>query len=132
MLEWKEHFSTQDDQVDDQHKKLFKLVNDFEQQVRDDQARSGYREVLEFLGDYAKVHFADEERIMEEKKCSIAQENKEAHDQFLNAYSGFVNRFQTEGYSEPLANELLKTTQDWLVKHICGVDVRLRHCGVMV
>lgn len=130
MLAWKEHFSTQNDQVDEQHKELFKMVNDFEQQIRDDQARSGYRDVLGFLGDYAKVHFADEERIMEENQCSIAQENKEAHRQFLEAYSGFVKRFQTQGYSDTLAHELLKTTQDWLVKHICGMDVRLRHCGV--
>ena len=129
MLEWKDHLSTTIDDVDEQHKKLFKMINDFEQQVRDDRARSGYKDVLEFLGDYVKVHFAAEEKIMEEKQCPTAQESKEAHSKFLNVYSDFVNRFQTEGYSEPLAKELLKTTQDWLVKHICGIDVRLRYSG---
>ena len=127
MLEWKNYFSTKIDEVDEQHKRLFEMINDFEQKVRDDRARSGYKDVLEFLGDYVKVHFVAEEKIMEENQCPTAQKNKEAHSQFLNTYSDFVNRFETEGYSESLAEELLDMMKDWLVKHICGVDVHLKY-----
>jgi len=66
---------------------------------------------------------------MDRANCPVAGDNKKAHGEFLAAYQQFSQRFVSEGYSDVLASELLKVAQNWLIKHICGIDIRLKHCG---
>lgn len=129
MLKWNDTYATGNQGVDDQHKKLFEMVNNFEAAVRNKTAEASINETLQFLGSYVKTHFNFEEGCMDQAKCPAAADNKKAHAEFLGVYTQFANRFKTEGYSDALANELLKTAQGWLVKHICGIDIRLKHCA---
>lgn len=129
MLKWNDTFLTKQPEVDAQHQKLFDIINGFEAAVRNKTAEATIGETLKFLGNYVKTHFTFEEGCMDRMKCPAAAENKAAHAEFLKVYQTFSQRFQTEGYSEALANELLKTAQGWLVKHICGVDVKLKNCA---
>ena len=128
MLQWKETYATKHKIVDDQHKKLFDIVNGFEAAVRNKIAEASIQQTLQALGDYVKTHFADEERIMEFVRCSSCAENKKAHAGFLAVYTKSQHRFQSEGYSDALANELLKVAQEWIIQHICGIDISLRYC----
>ncbi len=126
MLDWIEKYATGSGKVDDQHKKLFNMVNDFEELVRNKTAKDRFCEALRFLGDYVTIHFKTEEAIMDEFACPAADDNKKAHAEFRQVFEGFLNRAETEGYSDKLAKDLLRTLQKWLIQHICGVDIRLR------
>jgi hemerythrin len=128
MLQWKESYESGVKEVDEQHQKLFKMVNDFEELVLAKKAEQRFEDALKFLGNYVTVHFSCEESCMAQMKCSAAAQNKKAHAEFLNVFQSFVGRFKSEGYSDALANELLRTVQKWLIQHICGVDVRLKQC----
>lgn len=128
MLKWNDTYSTGNAEVDEQHKKLFEMVNNFETAVRNKTAEATAGETLKFLGSYVQKHFNFEEGCMEKAKCPVAADNKKAHAEFLGAYTQFSKRFASEGYSDALANELLKVAQSWLIKHICGVDIHLKHC----
>ncbi len=128
MLQWNSMYETGVREVDNQHKKLFDMINAFDKSIREKKAESTIHETLSFLGDYVKTHFNFEEKCMEEMKCPVAAKNVQAHTSFLQTYSQFAERFRTEGYSDELAKELHKTAEAWLVKHICGVDVHLKFC----
>lgn len=128
MLEWKDSYATGVAKVDEQHQKLFKMVNEFEDLVRTKQAVNRFEDALKFLGNYVTVHFSCEEGCMAQMKCPAAAQNKAAHEKFLQVFQGFVGRFKSEGYSDALAKELLQTVQQWLIQHICGIDTRLNKC----
>lgn len=129
MIEWKSSFASGVREVDEQHQKLFKMINEFETLVLNKQAETRFENALKFLGNYVSVHFTCEEGCMARMKCPAAAVNKLAHTQFLAVFQDFVSRFKTKGYSEGLAKELLQCVQSWLIKHICGVDAKLKHCA---
>jgi hemerythrin len=127
MLKWQEQFETKEANVDAQHRKLFDMVNALEQAVNNKTAEATIDETLSFLGKYVIGHFNYEEGCMARVKCPSSAENKKAHQEFLNVYQAFVQRYKNEGYSDALSKELLKVTQEWLIKHICGCDIRLKY-----
>ncbi|KAA3663076.1 MAG: hemerythrin [Calditrichaeota bacterium] len=128
MLQWNTMYETGVQEVDNQHKKLFEMVNAFDQSIRDKTAEKKIDETLNFLGGYVQTHFQHEEKCMAEMKCPVSEKNAASHNAFLKTYTEFVQRFKTEGYSDALAKELHKTAEAWLVKHICGIDVHLKFC----
>jgi len=128
MLEWNDRYATGFDTIDGQHQELFKMVNSLEAGIKSGEAGHAFADTLKFLGDYVQKHFAHEEDCMHRVKCPNAQQNKDAHGEFLAVYGKFVDRFKAEGFSDALAKELCSTAQKWLVKHICSVDNRLKFC----
>ena len=128
MLEWNDWYATGVEKIDRQHKRLFKIINDLEEAVLGETAEATFEEALKFLGNYVASHFSCEESCMHKMRCPVAETNKDAHTKFLQVYESFVNRFQSDGYSNAIAKELLNMTQDWLIEHICGVDIRMQSC----
>ena len=128
MLQWNERFATGFHSVDLQHQELFKMVNGLETSIREGKAKEAFAETLTFLGNYVQKHFNEEEACMHAVNCPSAQQNEEAHKEFLSVYGGFVSRFNKEGYTDAMARELHDTAQKWLVKHICSIDNRLKFC----
>lgn len=127
MLIWKELYSAGNQSVDEQHKKLFEMINNFETTIRNKTAAISMPQTMQFLNVYIKLHFEFEEKCMEEVQCSAAEKNKKEHEEFLATYQIMAQRLNIEGYSDALANELLNVAQAWLVEHICGVDVQMKY-----
>jgi len=128
MLQWNEQYATGFQTVDRQHQELFKMVNSLEVSIREGHAQNAFADTLKFLGNYVQKHFDHEEECMHQVNCPSAQQNKDAHKQFLEIYGQYVGQFNKQGYSDALAKQLHQTAQKWLVKHICSVDFRLKFC----
>ncbi len=127
-LEWADTYATGVEEIDVQHRKLFKMINELGDAIKAGQAVEAAPQALKFLGDYVKTHFGYEEDCMHRMKCPVAHKNKEAHENFLKLFTKYNNRFKEEGYKEEVVIELHTIAVDWLVKHICGVDVNMKHC----
>ena len=85
--------------------------------------------ILNFLGQYAVMHFGKEEACMEEHRCPAASANKLAHVQFIELFTSMQKRFTVEGPTTALAVDLQQQTSAWLVNHILRVDTKLRSCA---
>lgn len=129
-VEWNDSYSTGDARIDSQHQKLFGYVNTLEKMI--EAARGGqaptHREVedlLDFLEMYVNVHFAYEEVCMAIRRCPLAAQNREAHGKLINFYGEF--RETVKGGATLSDLESLHTAlANWLVNHICRIDVSLR------
>ncbi len=128
MIGWSEDYATGFAQIDEQHRRLFGLLRDYNEAVKAGRGRAVFTDLLEALGGYAKEHFAYEEECMRECQCSAANANQTAHAAFMEAHAEFVRRFEGEGYSDALAWWTLDFLERWFVEHICGVDLELRSC----
>lgn len=126
-IEWKSKYETGDDRIDQQHKTLFETINGLEVMLQGgDISETIVRDTLRFLINYTRIHFAYEEFCMINHKCPVAGKNIIAHDKFTEALDMFGQRFKSEGASRALLVEIHDSTVNWLVNHICKIDVRLQ------
>ncbi len=112
--------------VDAQHQELFRRVNQLHDAMRQGRGREEVGKLLEFLGGYIVEHFTEEEQWMERLKCPAAAENRQAHRHLLAKFQEFRAAFQKGELSPTALIQLYDVLTDWLVKHVQGVDVRLR------
>ncbi|MDQ7008253.1 MAG: hemerythrin family protein [Acidobacteriota bacterium] len=128
-MRWSEAYATGIERVDEQHRMIFKMAEDF-QAVLDEKVRGErtYGLLLETLDRYCAAHFSFEERCMEEYNCPAAERNKQAHESFVQVLAGYRQRYAEKGFDPVEAQGLLDTLNRWLVEHICGIDVELRKC----
>ena len=128
-IEWSDELGCGVAKIDEQHQQLIGLLNTLEQMI-DDGIESG-PEVDTLLGALASdtvTHFSFEEDCMMRYHCPAAQENKEAHAQFLEIFGGFQREIEETGSSAALLKRLHETAEGWVVAHILHVDVQLRSC----
>lgn len=131
-IEWSEEYATKIDSIDRQHKKLFQYVNNIEQCVKKEIfVGTKIDEILDFLGTYTKTHFSHEEFCMVERKCPVTEKNKRAHDSFLAFYTDLSDSYyETSSVveKEKIIKRLHNRAEDWLVSHICKIDIHLKNC----
>ena len=127
-VQWEERFETNENLIDDQHKKIFEFVNSLEGYLNGALDGAALGRLMDFLAMYVKSHFAYEEISMLRYKCPVAQQNKELHKKFLDAFQTLQVRYKTEGASREIATKLLDLTSGWLVNHICKIDTQMRSC----
>lgn len=115
-------------QIDEQHRKLIGMINEFSEAIESGAYVAKAREMIEFLGLYARIHFTYEESVMNNVLCPARAANQEAHRKFLQDFQNFLERLGKEGMTLNLITELRQRIGDWLKDHICKVDATLRHC----
>lgn len=127
-LTWDDSYETGNQRIDNQHKKLFELTNRLERMI-DGKEPMKPVEVIEYLDGYANIHFCYEETCMSMSNCPTQQLNRDAHERFMTLFETMKQRFAKEGTTIELVRLLQKTIADWIVKHICKIDVALRDCA---
>lgn len=129
MIEWKDDYATGVMDIDAQHRVLFKYVNKLEGMLNGTEPKTPPRlsNVLDFLGTYCKNHFAFEEKCMAERNCPVAAQNLAAHKNFMAFFQKSKDRFTQEGISDAFISDIHKAAQDWLIQHICKIDINLRN-----
>ena len=127
-MKWKEEYATGIQRIDEQHKMIFKMAEDFRSALDAGFGESAYGILLEFLSTYCTRHFNFEGQCMEKYRCPVAEKNREEHSMFLVTLQEYTRRYVTNGYLAADARELVDTVDRWLDEHICRIDVHLRKC----
>ncbi len=125
-MKWRPEYATGIQQVDDQHRAIFKVADDFQEALDAGVGEHNYRMVLDFLNHYVRAHFGFEETCMARFHCPAAQQNKRAHAEFITVINDFTQRFTDNGYATADASALTSTVNQWLDRHICAIDARLK------
>lgn len=128
MIIWDDAMSTGVAIIDAQHKMLFQKFNEFSEAIAGTTSREAAGELLDFLQFYATWHFGQEENCMNEYKCPVAAENKQAHAEFISTFGQFYTQWQTGIMTPELVGKTYNELEKWLVKHVARVDTQLRPC----
>jgi hemerythrin len=129
MIKWQDSYSVGIAELDEQHKSLFQFCNDIEDALKDKEISSLLLvSYLGFLKKYVANHFGQEETCMHKYACPIAQTNANAHQNFIRAYGTFEESINKGASSYQTLKELHRFLEDWLVAHICSIDIQLRSC----
>jgi hemerythrin len=80
LLKWSDKYSLNVPGIDEQHKKLVRLVNDMYDAMHAGKGRDMIGTVIAEFVDYTDYHFKAEERLLRQNRYPEYDEHKEMHD----------------------------------------------------
>jgi len=122
VVKWSEDFACGIKIVDDQHKGLLDLINDMFSHAsgNDDEEQEYFKQVVEKAVDYVRIHFATEEKIMQQTKFVGYAEHKKAHESFILEVLDNARAFQKE--KKINLEEFTGFLKGWVLTHVAIMD----------
>ena len=114
VIEWRQGFKVNIDQVDEEHQHLFALVKSL--------SLESVQKTVEELLDYVVVHFSNEQALMEESGYPAFEQHLKLHEDFAVHVADFLGNGDT--WTEERVQELRRFLNKWLVGHIMTHDLR--------
>lgn len=124
-MPWTPNLSVGVKMIDDQHKMWFEKAEKLFEAGKNHQAKEYIGELLTFLDDYTKKHFADEEKYMLSIHYPEYEAQKKAHTAFIAELTKLRNDFETSGGSLLVILNANQMVVDWLTKHISNMDKKI-------
>ena len=118
MLEITKELETGIAEVDAQHRELVNRINSLINLGEEARDASVLQNTLNFLAEYAVMHFNTEEDLMSKCVYPACYLHEGQHKLFVQKFLEFKGRFETEGYSDALSNQLNEFLVRWVVNHI--------------
>jgi hemerythrin len=81
--------------------------------------------LLDFLDEYTKQHFVDEENYMLSINYPGYDEQKKAHDNFIEQLTELRNEYKASGGNILVIINANTMVIDWLTKHISNMDKKI-------
>jgi hemerythrin len=120
ILNWNESLSVKISSIDQQHKKLFDLINEFYDSMSQGSSKEKLMGVIKGLKDYTVVHFSNEEKIMKTINYSEFSNHKAEHDKFVATILDYEERYKSGKLI--LSLEVTNFIKNWITSHIMGTD----------
>lgn len=111
--------------IDDQHKLLFEKINKLFKEVRSGANDELVMDALNFLDEYTKTHFGDEERYMQSINYDRYDIQKSMHTGFIGELEKLKKAYIKSGRNPTVILNANKLIVDWLTKHISFEDKKI-------
>ncbi len=119
---WNEKYNTGIQEIDDQHKKLIKILNSLYESFVDRTTNEKLKEVVQEMAKYTEYHFGVEEKYFKEFNYSAADEHIAEHQTFVQNVKTFQEDMEQGKVS--VTFQLMNFLRSWLIEHINGTDRR--------
>lgn len=119
-IQWQESYSVGIESLDNDHKKLISLLNQFTTAYDYAMSEEFEREALNDLVNYTQYHFEREEKLLEDNNYEDLEAHKAQHRKMIEQVIAFQNLYNEKGHES--LNEISAYLADWLIKHINGTD----------
>ena len=120
QLIWQDSYSVGVDVLDQDHKKLIVLLNQFSTAYDYAMSEEYERQTLEELVEYTKYHFAKEEDLMDECQYPDVEAHKKQHQMMIAEVERFAALYNEKGHDA--LEEVTAFLSNWLINHINGTD----------
>jgi len=122
VITWKPEYEIGIQEIDEQHKKLVALINNFYTTLVRKGSNEEVAQVIFEVIDYTKVHFAIEECLLRMFEYEDYENHKKGHDVFVERVLAIDKRFR--GGDASVSMELFSLLRDWLIQHIQEKDTQ--------
>ncbi len=124
-IQWTKDLSIGSEEIDNQHKELFKRINQLLDACNKGMGKEVANKTLIFLEDYIIIHFTAEENIQKRYNYPDYESHKSLHSKFIMEFNDLKKRFEAEGPTLPIVLQINRIVVDWLINHIKKVDKAL-------
>lgn len=117
-LKWLDSYNIGNAIIDEQHRGIISLINSLFYAIENRFSKAVLAPIWNMMDDYAMIHFATEERILERAEYPRIEEHKKIH-------GGLMTRMQTvrnESIHEQDPDIALIFLRTWWTNHICEED----------
>ena len=123
LITWDNSFSVGFAILDEQHKELVNMINELTEDCKKgtSAAELSFKLVLERAVEYAKTHFADEEKYMDKVLYPNMAAHKKEHFNFLFEVVNLVNEVES-GNTTPI--EFVNFLKKWVLNHVAKSDMK--------
>lgn len=132
LFTWNDSYSVKVAQCDQQHKRLFEIINELAESMRIGKGKEALSKTVGQLLDYTRTHFQQEEELMKRSGYADLAPHQAMHSKFVADIEGLIKQAQ-EGHAVN-SIQVLNMLRDWLVNHIQKVDkqysVHLNAAGI--
>ena len=119
-LIWTEQYSVRVRELDEQHKKLFAMIQALNEAMGAGRGKQELSKIFANLMDYCVTHFTNEERILKTQGYPEYEAHHQIHEKMMSKARSLQNDFVAGKVGITL--ETMKFLEDWLGKHIMGTD----------
>lgn len=123
LFEWDDKYSVGIKGIDDQHKKLFDIINDLNWAKSNNVGRSFISDILNRLVVYTIAHFSVEEELMIRHGYSNYERHKTIHEKFKEKVGLFISEYNNN--KAEITVEILEYLIKWLQVHTTGEDRKM-------
>jgi hemerythrin len=110
------------DEIDAQHRELFRRVNLFLSALAEKRARDELAPIVRYLQEYARGHFSEEQRMMEFSFYPGLGDHLSEHQRFETELKTLTDELERTGPTYGLAKSLVALLVDWLQNHVATTD----------
>jgi hemerythrin-like metal-binding protein len=114
---WNSGYSVNVKRCDEDHKKLFALINDLHGAMQSGKGNQVIERVVQELEDYTKFHFAGEEALMARTRYPGLAAHRAEHQKLIQS----LVKFRKDGITGN-SIAILSFLNDWLINHIKRTD----------
>ena len=125
MYEFTQDCLTGIDQIDEEHRKLFSLINEAVELPKEARTPQTVKNILAHLSDYAVNHFAHEEAYMEAQNDPELPLQKKEHQAFADHVKLLEKQPLTGENASAMLDEILTYLVRWLYHHILSSDMMI-------
>ena len=102
-----------------------KKANGLFKQGKQQRAKEYIDSMLDFLDEYTKLHFKDEEAYMEKIRYPEIDAQKKAHASFINDLAKLKKDYNESGGNILVIINANKMVINWLTRHITNMDKKI-------
>jgi len=125
MIKFSPDLETKVPKIDEQHKELFKRINDVIAMGAKSVTKEETDKTFKMLGDYITQHFRDEEELQRKSGYPKLDWHRQQHQLYIDSFNKLKKEYDQNGPSAAFTLQLNKSIIDWIVKHIRHVDIEL-------
>ncbi len=121
LLKWRDDYSIGVAQIDNEHRQLFDVINEFHDQKQGAVASHDILQMLNKLIQYSESHFRNEEGIMRSMDYADVDQHHQQHDALVGAI--FDLAAEVEAGKGTVDLSLHTFLKNWLLDHILQHDM---------
>lgn len=124
-LLWTKNLEVGVDLIDQQHKKWFEKADQLFEAGKSGKSKEYIVKMFDFLDEYTRTHFKDEERYMQSINYPELSAQKQMHEGFIKKLKELRSEYEKDGVNLTVILNSNQFILDWLTKHISQADKKI-------
>ena len=124
MISWNDGLVIGIKSIDDDHKKLLNLINEFSEAIDSNTSDEEFEKIFNELNNYVNEHLLREEVLIKKSGYKEFDAHQNQHKAFVNKIPEIKNKFFSKNNYFDRKDIIIFLT-DWLINHIINEDMKL-------
>ena len=125
IYKWDDRLKINHPKIDKDHQLIIEKARELSEFMMKGQGKEKIVSTVEFLSQYVKTHFQEEEALQRKNNFPHFEEHQKNHRFFITQLNELTEKIKNEPTSAKNAIELNKLISGWFVNHIKKMDVEV-------